>query len=65
MEKQAYFYRKTILSEFLEGKSSGKIQKKISLSLVRKQSEPLALRGFKPGSKDKEKNYLSGKKHAI
>ena len=46
MEKQAYFYRNISLSDFLEEKSSGKVQKKISLSLVRKQSAPLVLKGL-------------------
>ena len=48
----------------MDSKSTGKIQKQISLSLVRKQSAPLALKGLK-GNNSNEANYLTGKQHAI
>ena len=50
----------------MEKKISGKVQQQISLSLVRKQSAPLVLKGLQKNmSEKKEVEYLTGKQRAL
>jgi hypothetical protein len=57
-----YFYRESPLAEFLEGKESGKVQRLVEVSLVKKQSAPLVLKAMRS---TKEVAYLSTRNKAI